>query len=189
MRDDAVGYGQLADRYIPLFGRGLQQHQARRRPATSNIVLRRADPAAAAGAHLAPGALAREIATRRDAFGRHFIPVALQFLGHKLCKARKRALPHLRTCDADHAGIVGLDRNPDVDFGRRALRLHRADAERHVQSEGQTAARNGSRADDELAAREFRALCKDHIFHGYPPEALRPVVPASAARCTASRMR
>jgi hypothetical protein len=59
--------------------------------------------------------------------------------------------------DADHAGVVGLDRDPDVDFGRRALRLHSAGAERHVQSEGQTAARDGCRADDERAAREFRA--------------------------------
>src|SRR4029078_5804603 len=98
----------------------------------SNIILRRADPAAAASAHLAPGALAREVATRRDAFGRHFVPVALQFLGDELCKARKRALPHLRTCDADHTGIVGLDCNPDVDFSCRALRLHRANAEREA---------------------------------------------------------
>ena len=47
-----------------------------------------------------------------------------------------------------------------------ALRLRRADAERDVQSERQTAARDGCRADDEFATREFRALCNDHIFHG-----------------------
>ncbi len=167
----------------------MKQHQACCSASTPNIILRRAYPAAAARAHFAPGPLAREITARRDAFGRHLIPVTLQFLRNELCNAGECALPHLRARDADHAGVVGLDRDPDVDFGRRALRLHRVDAERHVQSEGQTAARDGCRADDELAAREFRALCKEHIFHGYSPEALRPVVPASAAKCTAWRMR
>ena len=164
MRDDAVGYGEFADRHIPLFGRGLQQHQARRRPAAPDIVLRRADAAAPAGAHLAPGALAGEIAARRDAFGRHLFPVALQFFGDELCEPRQRSLAHLRARDTDHAGVVGLDRNPDVDFGRGALRLRRAYTERHVQSEGQTAACDCGGADDELAAREFRAVCEDQLF-------------------------
>ena len=95
VRNNAIGYGQFAGRDIPLVGGGLQQHQARRRPSTSNIVLRRPDSAAAAGTHFAPGALAREIASRRDAFGRYFIPVTLQFLGHELCEAGKCALTHL----------------------------------------------------------------------------------------------
>src|SRR4051794_3073987 len=142
MRDNAVGYGELADRYIPLLGCRLQQHQARRRPSTSNVVLRRADPAAAAGAHFAPGALAREVAGRRDSLGRYFIPVTLQFLGHELCKACEGALSHLRTCDANHASVVRLDRNPDVHFGRRTLRLRAVDAEWNLQSEGETAARD-----------------------------------------------
>ena len=187
--NDAVGYGQFACRDIPLVGGGLQQHQACGSAATANIILRGADPAAAAGAHFAPGPLAREIAARRDAFGRHLVPVTLQFFRHELCNAGERALPHLRARDPDHAGVVGLDRDPDVDFGRSTLRLRGVDAERHVQSERQTAARDGRRADDELAAREFCAVGKDHIFHGYSPEALRPVVPEPAARCTASRMR
>ncbi len=96
--------------------------------------------------------LARQIAARRDAFGRHLIPVTLQFLGHELGKTGERALPHLRARDADHAGIVGSDRNPDVDLGGSSLRLRCVDAKRHLQSEGQTAARDGCRADDELAA-------------------------------------
>ena len=41
-----------------------------------------------------------------------------------------------------------------------------------LESERQAAAGNGCRADDELAAREFRALRQDRTFHGYPPEAL-----------------
>ena len=129
MRDDAVGYGEFADRDLPLVGRRLQQHHARRGAATADVVLRGADAAAAAGAHLAPGAFAGEIAGGRDAFGRHLAPVALELFGHELGKSGQRSLPHLRARDADHAGIVGLDRDPDVDFGRRRARfapaLHR----------------------------------------------------------------
>src|SRR5664280_3114069 len=105
--------------------------------AAPNIVLRSADTAAAAGAHLAPGAFACEVTAGGDALGRHLLPVALQFLGNELGKARERALPHLRARDADHAGVVGLDHDPDVDFGGGALSLRRADAERHLQSERQ----------------------------------------------------
>ena len=163
--NDAVGYREFAGRDIPLLGGGLQQHHARRRTAAPDIILRRADAAAAAGAHFAPRPLAGEIAARRDAFGRHLVPVALQFLGHELGEAGERALPHLRARDADHAGVVGLDGDPDIDLGcRRALRLRRADTERHIQSERQPAARDGGRTDDELAAREFRALCNDSSF-------------------------
>src|SRR4029079_2891090 len=73
MRDDAVGDRELAGRNIPLRSCGLQQHDTRRRPSASNIVLRGADAAAAAGTHLAPCAFAGEIAARRDALGRHLI--------------------------------------------------------------------------------------------------------------------
>src|SRR4051812_16042403 len=165
MRDNSVRYGELADRYIPLLGCRLQQHQARRRPSTSDIVLRRAYPSAAAGAHFAPGAFAREVARRRDAFGRYFIPVTLQFLCHELCEAGECALSHLRTCDADHASVVRLDRNPDVDFGRRTLGLRGVAAKRNLQSESETAARDGCGADDEFAAREFWAVCKHQLVH------------------------
>jgi len=34
------------------------------------------------------------------------------------------------------------------------------------QSQRQTAAGDGYRADDEFAARELRGFCNDHVFHG-----------------------
>jgi hypothetical protein len=161
--NDAVGYGQFTRRHVPLLGRRLQQHHARRRAATADIILRGTDAAAAAGAHFAPGALAGEIARRRDAFGRHLIPVALEFFRDQLCQPGDRSLAHFRARDADHAGIVGLDRDPDVDFGRRRLRLCRRDAERDIQSQREAAARDSGRADDKIAACEFGEL--SNVLH------------------------
>ena len=190
VRDDAVGYGELADRHIPLVGRRLQQHHARRRAAAADIVLRGADAAAAAGAHLAPGALAREVAARRDAFGRHLAPVALQFFRDELGKAGERALPHLRARDADDAGVVGLDRDPDVDFGRGApapaLRLTPNGT---FNPSARPPPATAAEPTMNLRRESFVPFANDHIFHGCPPYALRPVVPAPAARCTAARMR
>ena len=40
------------------------------------------------------------------------LPVAFELLGDELGEAGERALPHLRARDADHAGVVGLDRRP-----------------------------------------------------------------------------
>ena len=122
VRDDAVGYGEFAGRHVPLLGRGLQQHHARRRAATPDIILARCGcrgcrrcpsrPRRACSRDCAPGEMPSVVT---------LLPVALQFLGHELRKAGERALPHLRARDADHAGIVGFDRDPDVDFGRRSL--------------------------------------------------------------------
>ena len=53
----------------------------------------------------------------RDLLGRHLLPVALELLGDELGEAGERALAHLGARDADHAGVVGLDRDPDVDLG------------------------------------------------------------------------
>ena len=108
---------KLADRHLPLVGRGLEQHDARGSTAAADVVLRGADAAAAAGPHLAPGALAREIGAGRDLLGRHLLPVALELLGDELGEAGDRALAHLRARDADHAGVVGLDGDPYIDFG------------------------------------------------------------------------
>ncbi len=117
--NDAVRDAHFADRHLPLIGRGLQQHHARRGAAAAHVVLRGADAARAAGAHLAPGALAREVACRADAFGRHLLPVAFEFFGDELGEAGERALAHLGARDTDHAGIVRLDRDPQIDFASR----------------------------------------------------------------------
>ena len=44
--------------------------------------------------------------------GRDLVPVALELFGDELGEAGERALPHLGARDADHAGVVGLDRRP-----------------------------------------------------------------------------
>ncbi len=152
MGDHAVRDREFADRHLPFVSRRLQQHHAGGRAAAADVVLRGADAAAAAGRHVAPGALAGEVASGRDGFDRHLLPVAFEFLGDELRKAGDRALAHLRARDADDAGIVRLDGDPDVDLGRRcALRGRRLRTERHVESERQPAA-CGCGADDEMAA-------------------------------------
>src|SRR6185295_1421974 len=134
MRDDAVVHRDLGDRDLPAVGRGLQQHHARGGTAATDVILRGADAARAARAHLAPGALAREVAARADAFGRDLLPVAFELFGDELGETRDRALAHLGTGNADHAGIVGLDRDPDVDLARAILGRDLGDAG-HIQTE------------------------------------------------------
>src|SRR6266545_7831960 len=116
MRDNAIGDRELIDRHLPLVCRRLQQHHARYRAAAAHVVLRDADTAAAAGAHLAPDALAREVLARGDLVDADLLPVALELLGHELEQAGMRALAHLRARDADHAGVVGIDHDPGVYF-------------------------------------------------------------------------
>ena len=88
MRDDALRHGELGDRHLPLVGRRLQQHDARRRAAAAHVVLRRADAAAAAGAHLAPDALAREVLAGRDAFGRDLASSRTRALRRRAARGR-----------------------------------------------------------------------------------------------------
>ena len=139
--DGAVRNRQLLDRNLPFVGGRLQQHHARDRAAAADVVLRTADAAAAAGRHVAPGALAREVLAGGQPFGRDPLPVALELLGDELGEAGERALPHLRTRDPDDAIVVGPDHDPDADFvaahsapaRRRAARRSRAPARRRRQ--------------------------------------------------------
>src|SRR5207247_9461168 len=121
------------------------------RAAPAHIVLRAADAAAAAGRHIAPDALAREVLTGRDPLHGHFLPAALELLGDQLGEPGLRALPHLRARDADHAGAVGLDDHPGIDLAAgRSCGLGRCD-ERTIESERQ-ADDGGCRADRVLWA-------------------------------------
>src|SRR5262249_9616839 len=132
--------------------------------------LRAADAAAAAGRHVAPRALVREVPTGRDPFGHDFLPIALELFGDELGEAGERPLPHLRTRDADHAGVVGPDDDPGIDLVApgRALRGAFADAERQMESEREPAA-SGSGANDELAARKGHGFVAGCRVHGGPP--------------------
>ena len=194
--DHAVCHGELADRHRPGLRGGLQQHHARRGPAAADIILRGADAAAAAGSHLAPGALAGEVGAGGDLLGGHLAPIAFELLGDELGEAGERALAHLRARDADHAGVVGPDRHPDIDFRAGvagALRDGFAEAGRQVETEREAAAGRGG-ADDERAARQLRGVAAGDLFHGlgslrfwmcrWPPCARRL---ARADRCRSDR--
>ena len=175
MGDDAVRDLELADRHLPLIGRRLEQHHARGRAAATDIVLRGADAATAARAHVAPGALARKIGAGGDLLGRHLLPVALELLGDELGEAGNRALAHLGTRNADHAGVVGLDGDPYVEFGAAiggdALRHCRAEPGRQVEPERESPSGGGG-ADDEFAARKLRGFVADDLVHDGPLQVL-----------------
>jgi hypothetical protein len=193
VRDHAVSDLELADRDLPLVGGRLQQHHARGGAAATHVILRAANAAAAAGRHVAPHALAGQIALRGDRLDGDLVPVALQLFGDELGEAGMRPLPHFVARDADHAAVVGLDHHPRVDLGRGALGS-RAHIERQVEAEGETATGGGG-ADDECAARKLRGLPAERLCHGRPPLAQSFVVPSAwpkvgfAAMCTAARMR
>src|SRR6266446_1464439 len=138
--------------------------------AAANIVLRGTDTAAAAGRHLAPDAFACEVLPGRDLFRLYFVPIAFELFGDELDEARDRALSHLRARDTDHAGIVGFDENPGIDFGAfiGALRNCRTEARRQIESECESTARGGG-ADDERPARKPRGFAADRLCHGRPP--------------------
>ncbi len=153
VRDHAVGHTQLGHRHLPFVGRRLQQHQPRRRATAAHVVVRGADAAAAAGAHLAPCALGCEIALRRNLLGADLGPVALQLFDHQLRQAGERALPHLRARDADHATLIGPHDDPDVELAAFARGLG-AGVERRRPAEHEGAG-SGTGGDDEFAARQL----------------------------------
>src|SRR5205807_2012629 len=127
--DYAVCDCQFADRDLPLVGRGLQQHDACRRAAATHVILRDADAAAAAGAHLAPHALSRQVLVGGDRLDAYLAPVALEFLGDELRQPRMGALAHLRTRHPDDAAVVRLDQHPGIDLAAAVLRRRQRDAE------------------------------------------------------------
>src|SRR4029078_12317448 len=104
--------------------------------AFAHIVLRRTDAAAATGAEITPGILARNAFAGRRIFGRHFRPVAFKLLGDHLCEPGQGTLAHLRACDADDNCVVWLDDDPGIDF-RRTFRA-RLRYKWHVEAERQT---------------------------------------------------
>ena len=178
VRDDAFGHGDLAHRHLPLVGCRLQQHHARHGTPATHVVFGGPDAAAAAGSHFTPYALASVILPGGGRFGRHVLPVAFEFFGHELRQAGQRALPHFRSRDAQHAGLVRANDYPRIDFGhaRRVLRcgvcLATVDVEGQLHSERETAA-GGRGTDDEFAPRKIRrAGCRpacSRFLHGHPP--------------------
>ena len=77
----------------------------------------------------------------RNLLGRHLLPIAFELFGDQLGKSGQRALTHFRSCDAHHASIVRLDRNPNIDLGAViGCGGFRPEAEREMQSECEPAA-------------------------------------------------
>src|SRR5712692_5723696 len=129
--------------------------------AAADIVLRGADAAAAAGAHLAPDALAGEVRSGRNLFRFHFLPIAFELFADELDEARDRALSHLRARHTNHAGVVGLDDDPGIDLcAVIGGALREGEAGRQIESEREPTARGGG-ADNERAARKLRGFAAD----------------------------
>jgi hypothetical protein len=105
----------------------------------------------------------------------HLLPVAFELLGDELGEAGMRALTHLRAHDADHAGVVGLDGDPYVEFGAAiggdALRQRGAEARRQVEAQRESPSGGGG-ADDEFAARKLRGFVADDLVHDGPLQVL-----------------
>src|SRR5262249_37776552 len=144
----------------------LDQHFARRRAALADIFMRGADAAAAAGRHVAPYPLARQIRAGRREFGLDLRPVALKLLGHELGETGLGALAHFRAGDADDDGVVGPDHHPGVDLGRAVLSAHHRGPERNLEPEREAAADRGS------ADHESTAVHSWHMCHGCLPYAV-----------------
>ncbi len=114
--DDAFLGLQLLDRDLPLVGRGLQQHHAGRGAALTDVLVRLADAAAAAGRVRLPDALALHVLTRRRILVADLRPVAFELFGDQLGEAGDRALTHLGAGHADHHGVVRLDHHPGAEL-------------------------------------------------------------------------
>ena len=163
--DHAVGRAAFGGRHFPLVGRGLDQHLACRCATLADIFVGGADAAAAAGGHVAPHALAREVLAGGRKFRGHLRPVAFEFLGDQLGKPGERALAHLGTGDAHHDGVVGADHDPGIDFGGAVGGTHDVGPERNPQAEGEAAAERGG------ADHEGTAIDVGNVIHGGPPHA------------------
>ncbi|MET3323489.1 hypothetical protein ABIF54_000742 [Bradyrhizobium japonicum] len=176
MGDDALRGGAFRRRHFPRIGGGLDQHHARGGAALADIVLRRADAAAATGREIAPDALAGDALAGCRIFGRDLRPVAFEFLGDELGEAGERALAHLGAGDADHDGVVGPDHDPGADFGRAVgCAHHGGTAEGDIEANCEACADRGG-ADDEGTAVH---LGRDVLVHGAVPYALAIVWIAS----------
>ena len=163
VRDDAVRRAALARRDLPLVRSSLDQHFTRRRAALAHVVLGFADAAASGAAEIAPYPFAGDVLARRRIFGRHFRPIAFEFLGDELGEPGERALAHFRAGDANDHRIVGADHHPGVDLRRGFLRTNGArTGEGNLQSERQ-AATHGGCARDEAAAIDLRYVIHDRL--------------------------
>ena len=166
MADHAVGDCQLTDGNIPSIGGGLHQHHACCGAATTHIIMRGADTAAARGRHITPGAFARQILAGGDLLGLDLFPVAFEFLGHQLSQTGQRALAHLGPGNANHAAVIRLDDDPDIDFGCGGAAFCRciSDTEGQAESQNQTAACGGA-AHQKFTTRNFRQFAGNCFFH------------------------
>jgi hypothetical protein len=129
VRDDAVGGVALLSRDAPACRCGSDQHVARGRTAFADILVRVADPAAAAGGQISPYALARGVRAWRREFGCHLRPIAFQLLGNQLREAGHRALSHFGARNPDDDRVVRADNDPGVHFLGAVGRLRGRDIE------------------------------------------------------------
>jgi hypothetical protein len=145
----------------------------------AHVVVRGANAAAAAGAHVAPDAVARQVLARRGIFGLDLLPVALELFRHQLGEARQRALAHLGAGNADDDIVVGLDEDPGADLVALGAELsQRAAQAGHVEAQGKPTT-GGRAGDQEIAARDVFASCCCCCRHDASPQALLPLMDAA----------
>ncbi|MGY3508453.1 hypothetical protein ACVIQY_001428 [Bradyrhizobium sp. USDA 3051] len=174
--NDAVGGRAFGRRHFPRLGGGLDQHHACGGTALADVVLRRADAAAAAGREIAPDALAGDALARCRIFGRDLRPVAFEFLGDELGKAGEGALAHFGAGDADDDGVVGPDHDPGADLRGAVGRAdHGGTAEGDIEADCETCADRGGADDEGTAVHPGR----DMLVHVAAPYALAIVWIAS----------
>jgi len=164
VRYDAKPRPALHDGHPPPLGRRLHQHRSRCGAALHHVGHRRAQPAAAARQHVAPGVLMGEIHVRRHQLRPHAAPIGLQLLRHQLCQVRERALAHLRARDPHHDGVVGLDHHPEAEFGPRGRTLRAQHAAGHGPAQRKCARRRQETASAESAA--HHAWLRSAFFSG-----------------------
>ncbi len=154
--DDAVGGNALRRRHAPARGSRRNQHFTRGGAGLTQVVLRCRDRAAGAGRHVAPDALAERVRLRCDEFQPDLVPVAFKLFGDQHGEAGGRALPHLGAGDPDDHGVVRLDHDPAVDFGRAFVGTRRRGTARNGNSQCKPATRgactNQERSATKLAA-------------------------------------
>src|SRR4029077_3364176 len=94
---------------VPFVGRGLDQQHTGGRAALTDVFMRGANTAAAAGGEISPHALACDVLPGSGIFGRDLRPIAVELLSHELRESGKRTLSHLGAGNSNDNGVVRMN--------------------------------------------------------------------------------
>jgi hypothetical protein len=158
MRDDTLFRGAFGCRHIPSLGGCGDQHLPRGGTGLADVLLRVADPAAAAGGHRPPDPPAPHVLVHIGVLRAHVVPVALEFLGDQHRQAGERALTQLRAGHPHDHGFVRLNHQPVRDLGHLRRALRRLCRSREPNPQHQAAGEGGGLA-EEVAAVILEQRC------------------------------